>query len=124
MVRGIGTDILKIARLRDVLEKESTSFVQAVFTVGEQQEASRRPDPLCYFATRFAGKEAVFKCLGTDDPAIRLDDIEILGADTGQPAVTLTGRVRDIAEEKGITRWLLSLSFEEEYAVAFALAQT
>ena len=54
---------------------------------------------------------------------VRLDEIEILAADTGQPRVTLSGKILDLAAQKGIRSIQVSLSYETEYAVAFALAE-
>jgi holo-[acyl-carrier protein] synthase len=122
MVLGIGTDILQIQRIRDILEGDSDSFVNKGFTIKEREQASDRPDPVSYFAMRFAGKEAVFKCFGIHGN-IRLSEIEILDAETGQPQVTLLGKFREIAAEKGVRDVQISLSYENEYAVAFAVAQ-
>jgi phosphopantetheine--protein transferase-like protein len=123
MVIGIGTDILSVQRIRNGLGSGGGAFVRKSFTEKEREEALTRADPALFFATRFAGKEAVFKCLGVDGAGIHLNEIEILGADTGQPLVTLAGNVLDIASKKGIREIRVSLSYENEYAVAFALAE-
>jgi phosphopantetheine--protein transferase-like protein len=122
MVIGIGTDILKIQRIRDGLSG-GESFLNKSFTRKERELAGQRSDPALFFATRFAGKEAVFKCFGVDGGDIRLNEIEILEAETGQPRVTLLGGILDIAAQKGIRNIRISLSYESEYAVAFALAE-
>jgi holo-[acyl-carrier protein] synthase len=122
MVLGIGADILSMERIHDILEGESESFVSKIFTEKEWTQASDTPDPASYLAVRFAGKEAVFKCFGIHGN-IRLSEIEILDAETGQPQVTLLGKFREIAAEKGVMDVQISLSYENEYAVAFAVAQ-
>ena len=118
----MGTDILNMQRLHDILEAESDSFARRVFTDREREQAAESPDPLSYYATRFSGKEAVFKCFGIHGN-VRLSEIEILDGETGQPYVTLSGRLGGIAADRGIRSVLISLSCENEYAVAFALAQ-
>lgn len=123
MVLGIGIDILSIQRIRNILEGDSEAFVRLSFTIKEKKEASGRPDPVLYYATRFAGKEAVFKCFGIDGNEIRLNEIEILGSETEQPQVTLLGKSKEIAVKKGVKDVRISLSYETEYAVAFAIAQ-
>ncbi|MDF1552270.1 MAG: 4'-phosphopantetheinyl transferase superfamily protein [Deferrisomatales bacterium] len=120
---GVGTDVLKVQRMRDVLETDDGSFVAKVFTAAERAEAAERSDPALYFATRFAAKEAVFKCLGTDED-LRLNEIEIRAAETRQPFVTLSGDALRIASARGVRSWCLSLSSELEVAVAFAVAQS
>jgi phosphopantetheine--protein transferase-like protein len=122
MVLGVGTDILGIQRIRDILEDESDPFVLKVFTPGEREQAAENPDPVCYFATRFSGKEAVFKCFGIHGN-IRLSEIEILDGETGQPQVTLSGELSGIAAKKGVRNVQISLSYDTDYAVAFAVAQ-
>lgn len=123
MILGIGTDILLIQRIRDIAGSNGDSFFKKTYTVKERDQASSRPDPLLYYATRFAGKEAVFKSIGLDGVEIRLDDIEILGNDYGRPQVELLGKLKSIASDKGIKNILISLSYDTDYAVAFAIAQ-
>ena len=123
MVLGIGIDILNIQRMRGVLESDSGSFITKVFTEKEREQVSDHPDPVAYFASRFAGKEAVFKCFGIDSSGIHLNEIEIRGAETEQPQVRLLGKFREIAKEKGVKDIQISLSYDTDYAVAFAIAQ-
>ncbi len=122
MVIGVGTDILSMKRFRDVLEADSSSFLEKVFTERERIQASQSHDGTAYFAPRFSGKEAVFKCFGIHGN-VRLSEIEILDGETGQPQVTLSGELNRIAEQKGIRDVRISLSYENNYAVAFAVAQ-
>jgi holo-[acyl-carrier protein] synthase len=123
MVLGIGIDILNIQRMRDVLESDSDSgsFMNKVFTVKEREQVSDHPNPVAYFATRFAGKEAVFKCFGIDGSGIHLNEIEIRGAETEQPQVRLLGKLSEVAAAKGIKDIQISLSYDNDYAVAFAI---
>jgi phosphopantetheine--protein transferase-like protein len=113
---------LKIQRIRDGMAG-GESFLEKSFTEKERGQARERSDPALFFATRFAGKEAVFKCLDVDGGDIRLNEIEILGTDTGRPRVSLLGRVLDIATQRGIRKVRISLSYDGEYALAFALAE-
>lgn len=123
MVIGVGIDILSIQRIRNILEGDSEAFIRRSFTIKEKEEASGRAAPVAYYATRFAGKEAVFKCFAIDGDEIRLTEIEILGSETEQPQVTLLGKIKEIADKKGVKDVRISLSYETEYAVAFAIAQ-
>jgi len=122
MIKGVGTDIMSMRRIHDILERESEAFVRRVYTKEEQRQASESPDPLSYFATRFSGKEAVFKCFGIHGN-VKLSEIEILDGETGQPQVTLSGEMGRLAGIKGIKNVQISLSYETDYAIAFAVAQ-
>jgi holo-[acyl-carrier protein] synthase len=116
---GIGTDILLIDRVRRSLD--SPSFVRKTFTEMETRLAESRPDPGNYYAKVFAAKEAVFKCFGvTADSLGSWRDIEIIDSDERQPEVSLHGPLASTAASLGVERVLLSLSYDTEYAVAFA----
>ena len=120
MIHGIGTDLLKIDHIATILNTNSEDpFFQSTFTKEEQILINSRPNPLYSYATRFAGKEAVFKSLGIGGNDIRLNDIEILELENGQPCVTLLGRAKEIADKKGISQVLISLSYDTDYAIAY-----
>ena len=121
MIHGIGTDILAVARMGDAASDEV--FVRKTFTEAERAEAAGRDNPNMYYCTRFSGKEAVFKALGMDPNRARLNEIEILADEFGAPHVTLHGRMADFAAGAGISCVHVSLSWETDYAVAFAVAE-
>jgi len=123
MIVGVGTDILKIERIRNSFNDEHQAFLRKTYSVNEQNQAMQRPDPILYYATRFAGKEAVFKALGIECDLIRLSDIELLNNKYGQPQVTLLGNLKHKADEKQIVAIHISLSYDTEYAIAYAIAE-
>lgn len=122
MIIGIGTDILKISNIEHAVSDLSDPFIQKTFTLRELDLICSRQIPLYCFATRFAGKEAVFKSFSVGGNAIRLNEIEILENEIGQPIVILHGNAKNIAKLKNIHSILISLSFDTDYAVAFATA--
>ena len=122
MTYGIGTDILKISSIAKSVADLNDPFVRKTYTPGEVALITSRPVPLNSFATRFAGKEAVFKSLNLHGNDIRLNEIEILENENGQPTVTLHGNALRLAEQKGISRILVSLSYDTDYVVAYASA--
>ena len=123
MILGIGTDILKIERIRNSFDDDNHAFIRKTFTENECTQAAQREDPILYYSTRFAGKEAVFKALGVQADFVRLNDIEILNEESGQPKVTLLGNLKKVAKGKGIESIIISLSYDTEYAIAFAIAE-
>ena len=66
-VRGIGVDLVRIPRMRDVIARWDERFLTRVFTDGEIAYCRGRRDPIPHFAARFAAKEAALKALGTGD---------------------------------------------------------
>lgn len=122
IIHGIGTDILKISVIENSVADINDPFVQKTFTSKELDLILGRPIPLNSFATRFAGKEAVFKSLGMNGNHVRLNEIEILENDIGIPVVTLLGALHEFATQKQITDISISLSYDTEYAIAYAMA--
>ena len=126
MIKGIGVDILSRKKLDPILDDIKfleDPFIKKTYTLLEIDEALQREDTKAYFATRFAGKEAVYKALSLEGDDMKLDEIEILTTSSGAPAVLLYGKALEVAEARGIGEVLLSLSYEDDYAVAYAVAQ-
>lgn len=122
MVLGIGTDILNIHNIEKSVSSYDDPFVKLTYTERELLLIKNRPVPLYSFATRFSGKEAVFKALSAYGNEIRLNEIEILEDPNGSPCVILHGNAKKKALHSGITRILISLSYDTDYAIAYATA--
>jgi holo-[acyl-carrier protein] synthase len=119
VVIGVGTDILLIDRIRSCLD--SSSFMRRTFTALESSRGGSRPDPASYYAKVFAGKEAVFKCFGISaDDLGSWRDIEIVDSEEGQPTVNLRGSMESFARERRVSKVLVSLSYDTDYALATA----
>ena len=109
MIKGIGTDILSIHKLEPIFQKPDypgDSFIRKTYTPSEITLAEERPLPLYFYATRFAGKEAVFKALTVTGEDLRLNEIEILSTSEGKPYVILHGNALALAEKKEIRQVL------------------
>ncbi|MGZ4758439.1 MAG: holo-ACP synthase, partial [Acidimicrobiales bacterium] len=117
-VIGIGNDLVDLDRFRVVLDRTPT-IVQRVFTEAEQQYALQRNDPTERFGGRFAAKEATMKALGVGLGAVRFRDIEVVRHDDGAPELRLHGAAHALAVERGVERWLISLSHTGHLAQAF-----
>jgi phosphopantetheine--protein transferase-like protein len=91
------------------------TFLARNFTDAEVAYCRSQPSAPASFAARWVGKEAVFKSLGvaSKGAAAPMRDIEILPGDSGAPEVTLYGDAKVKAEEKGVTKVLISLSHSE-----------
>jgi holo-[acyl-carrier protein] synthase len=120
-VLGIGVDAVELARFSRVLAR-TPRFVDRVFTPAEVAYARRRRDPTERFAVRFAAKEAVLKAMGQGLWSCPLTDIEVVRADSGEPAVVLHDAAAALATAAGVRRWAISLTHTEVQAVAVAVA--
>ena len=73
-------------------------------------------------AARFAVKEAVMKAMGVGFGAFGWHEVETVRAESGQPELVLCGAAAALAERRGISRWLVSLSHTDSTAVAVVAA--
>lgn len=119
---GIGVDTVEVARFRDVLVR-TPSIAERLFTDAEREYARRSADPAPRLAARFAAKEAAMKALGVGLGAFGFHDVEVVSADSGAPALAVTGRAAVLAAEQGVTAWLVSLTHSALVAEAVVVAQ-
>ena len=122
-VRGIGVDLVKISRMREVIARWSDRFLHRVFTEQEIAYCRARRDPVPHFAARFAAKEAGLKALGT---GLRLGvswrELEVRRERGGPPSLVLYGRSLEIGLARGgSSPMLLALTHEGDYALAQAM---
>ncbi len=113
----IGTDIVDIARIRELLNSHSDRFISRTYTPKEQFYCQQKANPEIHFAGRFAAKEAIKKALmtsGIKDP-IRWTSMEIIADENGAPNINLKGGRFETLECK------VSISHTNEIAIAFAV---
>ena len=115
-----GTDIIKIERVKDSIERVGETFLKRVYTDEEINYCeSRRMCKYQSYAARFAAKEAIYKAIspqkGND---ASWQDAEVCRYENGKPYIKLYGELKKIAEEKNIKNIELSLSHDDDYAIA------
>lgn len=115
-----GIDIVDVARIERMLADHGERFLDRVFTAHERGDCdatpSRRAERL---AARFAAKEAALKALGTGwRSGIAWTDVETRLEPSGAPVLHLHGRALELARERQLGRWLVSLSHAGGMAVA------
>lgn len=110
MIKGIGTDIIKIDRI-----SLSDKFVNRILSVDEKllfnalHLEKRRVE---FLAGRFAAKEAISKALGTGISGLNFKDISILWDELHKPICSFN--------ELNIH---ISISHSDEFAIAFAIIE-
>ena len=121
-VLGTGIDIVETARIRDSLEKFGDRFLNRCFLPDEIAYCRSMKFPELHFAARFAAKEAISKAFGTGiGQQLGWRDMEIRKRDSGEPFVQLHGKGSELAQSRGVTEVLVSLSHCKEYAAANAV---
>jgi len=123
MIYGIGTDIIEVERIRGFIAK-GDAFKERVFTPDEIVYSDSFRDPAPFYAARFSAKEAFVKALGTGfTSGIGFNQIEVYHVELGKPEIRLTGKAKEVAEEKGITRIHVSISHVKEWANAVVILE-
>ncbi len=118
----IGHDLVEVERFRSTLEKHADGLRRRVFTEGEWEAASKRPDKVAVLAARFAAKEAAFKALGTGwGKGVKWTDVEVIGGERTAPALVLQGHAHRIAQEAGVSLEV-SISHTDSMASAVVIA--
>ena len=115
-----GVDIIEISRIRKMVNHWGKRFLERIYTEKELQICKGRPDRL---ASRFAGKEAVMKALGTGARGISWREIEIDSEPSGKPVVKLHGKARLKADSLGLNELVISLSDSREHSIAFVVGE-
>ncbi len=121
---GHGIDLVETARIGELIERHGDRFLQRVFT--ETERAYARANPVReteHLAARFAAKEAALKALGTGwSQGIAWTDVQVLRMPSGEPKLSVSGMAAELARQRGITGWMVSLSHTKDHAIASVIA--
>ena len=118
---GLGCDVIEVARIRGVCERQGERFLARVFTDEERAYCSGMTHPHKHLAARFAAKEAVSKCFTTGIGAeLSWKSISIFHGERRQPLVRLDEKGAALLRHAGATQVLVSLSHTETLAMAVA----
>ncbi|MCW2981394.1 MAG: holo-acyl-carrier-protein synthase [Solirubrobacterales bacterium] len=118
-VQRIGVDAVYLPNWSRYLEVGGDRFLRRVYSPRELDQAEGEPERL---ASRFAGKEAVLKVLGTGIEGIGLSAVEIACEESGRPRVLLRDGAVEAAKTLTLCAFEISLCHEQEYALAVATA--
>ena len=120
MIYGIGVDMVKVSRIRAGLERFGDRYARRILSVSEFEEFQRARRRDSFLAKRFAVKEAVAKALGTGfRDGLTLRQISVVHDALGKPEVRCSGRASELLEASGIGESHVSISDEDDYALAF-----
>mgnify|MGYP003345834905 CR=1 FL=1 len=120
-VKGIGVDAVDIDRFRVSLER-TPSMRERLFVAEELDYVAAKVDPVPSLAARFAAREAVMKALGVGLGAFGFHDVWVSRAESGVPSLCVTGAALELAQQRGISEWQLSLTHSGLVAIAYTVA--
>lgn len=124
MIVGIGTDIVQVKRMQDLLDKHGEVFAQKILNEQEVPGFHMAVHPAAFLAKRFAAKEATAKAFGTGfRDGLSLKHIWVGHNEQGRPRLNFEQRAIEIANELRIGASFLSVSDELDYAIAYVVLE-
>lgn len=124
MIIGLGTDIAEIERIEKVFGRSGEALAKRILTADELAVFSEHKQPARFLAKRFAAKEAAVKALGTGiAQGVSFQHFTVTHDALGKPLLVVTGVAQQLAEQRGIRHWHLSISDEKHYAMATVIAE-
>jgi len=121
---GLGTAIVECVRIRELINRHGEQFLQRAYTETEIRDCQAHPQSTERFASRWAAKEAVWKCLGGARRATGYTEVEIVLPMRGRPKVKLKGTAQERADSLLVADILLSVAHCHNYATASAILIT
>src|SRR5207302_5131033 len=92
MILGIGSDLVDVRRIEQVIGRHGERFLARIFTARERARAERKANRAETLAKRFAAKEACAKALGTGLRAgVFWRDMGVVNLASGRPTMKLSG---------------------------------
>jgi holo-[acyl-carrier protein] synthase len=125
MIYGIGVDLVQVARVAAALERHGDRFLNRIFTPKEIGHCRGKARAASMLAMRFAAKEAFSKALGVGlrQDGIRWREVEVVPNSMGKPEFAVTGRAAQLCQEAGITGMHLTLTDENDQALAVVVLE-
>jgi holo-[acyl-carrier protein] synthase len=136
MIFGIGTDIQKVSRIREALDRNGDRFAERILGPDELVIYRRRSAKdaahagsfttsrgISFLATRFAAKEALSKAFGLGmRMPMRWRAAQILKERSGKPYVAVDDVLGAWMAERSLVAHV-TLTDDDDYAVAFAVVE-
>lgn len=138
MIAGIGTDLVSILRISKLLQRYGNAFAKRILHDNEWEQwqqsgennaqnltrAIENHKPALKIAKYWAVKEAVAKSIGTGfSQSVSWRDIELHHDKLGKPHISVHRKTAEIAKQKLIKVFHLSLSDEKDYVQTFVVAE-
>ncbi len=123
-ILGLGTDIVEVARIKQVMDSSGHRFAKRLLSEAEYQHYLQHAQPVRYMAKRFAVKEAAAKALGTGfRNGLAFNQFEVYNDTLGKPCLRFYGQARSMIRLMGVRRVHVTLADERRYACATVILE-
>jgi len=123
MIKGLGIDLVRVDRIEGIIEKWGERFLNKIYSSAEREYCYSKARPALHLAARFAVKEAVIKMLGGNSYNLCWHDFEVKNNQEGLPELKTSASLQELLKKKGIERVHISISHEQEYAIAQVIGE-
>ena len=121
MIRGIGIDLVEIARMQGNVENEH--FMHRVFSEAERGHIGMGNLAAERAAGNFAAKEALAKALGCGLAGSPLDCVEVLRRESGEPYLACKGKAEERMHLMGVSHAWVSITHTGGFAAAVVVLE-
>ena len=128
MIRGIGCDVVEVARVKEVIHRHGEKFAERILTENERplyekRKALSADHAMAFIASRWAAKEAVSKALGTGISGdVTFQSMEVMHNGEGAPLMLFKDPLKERLMQEGIFVHV-SITDEKNVVAAFAVAE-
>lgn len=124
MIHGVGTDLVSVKRIEDALFRFGDRFLHRVLSESEVIEYAQSSQPARFLAKRFAAKEAFSKAWGTGiGEAVGWHDVSVAHDARGKPLIAPSAALSEKFVKEHIVAAHISLSDENDHALAFVVLE-
>jgi len=117
--------MVEVCRLEASLDRFGDRLPGRILSADERREFAATACPAHFLARRFAAKEAVSKALGTGfRNGFFPSEIGIGHDPLGRPFLDFSPRAKALLDGLGVTRTHVSITDENEYALAYVLLES
>lgn len=119
LIVGCGIDLVKIERIEKIIKRWGDNFIFRIFTPLEIEYCEKKKgNKFQSYAGKFAAKEALLKALGLGLREANWKEIGIKNDELGQPIIDTSGKLKNIASAKGVSKYFITISHSKDYAIA------
>lgn len=119
LIVGCGIDLVKIERIEKIIKRWGDNFIFRIFTPLEIEYCEKKKgNKFQSYAGKFAAKEALLKALGLGLREANWKEIGIKNNELGQPIIDTSGKLKNIASAKGVSKYFITISHSKDYAIA------
>ncbi len=122
-VHGIGVDLVEIARMDGLLQRQGSRLLDKLLMPAERREIRKRKDQARALAMCWAAKEACVKALGTGFSGVAFRDVGVVRAGNGRPQLVFSAAQRKRLAALGVGAAHVSLSDDAGMACAYVILE-